>query len=115
VNGRARAARHGRRRPRWGRDRAAIRVTRLRAVVAFVVVLGLAQILFEDLLLFLATAGGGVSGVLASPLVAIAVPLTIATLLLVVLVGGALWSEDRLGAGAIERPGTDAEEDDREW
>lgn len=56
--------------------------------------LGLAQIFFEDVLLFVATTNDGVSGVLADPMVAIAVPMTIALLMIVLLVGGAIVAPD---------------------
>lgn len=75
-------------------DRARLRLTRLRLVVILTAILGLAQIFFEDVVLFIATTQDGVSGVLSSPLIAIGVPLTIATLLILLLVGGALWVND---------------------
>lgn len=84
--------------------RARVRLTRLRLVVALTAVLGLAQILYEDVVLFVATTRDGVSGPLASPLVAIGIPLTIAALLLLVLVGGALWfPDDTDGRGSAHR------------
>lgn len=68
-----------------------MRVTRLRVVAAVVVALGLVQILWEDAVVFVATTG---DRPLASPLVNIAVPMTIALLLILVLIGGALYGDD---------------------
>jgi hypothetical protein len=98
--------------PRSRRNRGRLRLTRLRAVVVLTLLLALGQVLFEEVLLFLATAGGGVSGPLASPLVAVGVPLAIATTLLVLLVGGALWADRASATGRARlRPDPDDEGD----
>lgn len=92
-----------------GRDRAArLRVTRLRVVLAVTVLLGLVQILYEEVVLFFATTRGDLPGILSERAVAVGVPLTIAALLLVLLLGGALWTDE---GGTPPRAPTDAEDD----
>lgn len=62
---------------------------RLKLVVVVVLALAVAMIFVEDLLFFLGATDGD-SGVLGSPYVTVAIPLTIALLLLAILVGGAI-------------------------
>lgn len=81
--------------PRASRDAARLEPSRLQWLVAVVLALGVVQILYEEVVLFLATTTGGLPGLLSNRVVAIGVPLTIAALLIVLLVGGALLAEDR--------------------
>lgn len=74
--------------------RAVLGGSRLRLVVVLTILLGLVQIFFEDVVLFLATTNDGVSGLLADPVVAVAVPLTIALLMILLLVGGGIAARE---------------------
>lgn len=64
-----------------------------KVLVAVVVALGIAQIFFEDAVVFLGATGRGGQ---VPPVVYIAVPAAISLLLVLVLIGGALWYADRL-------------------
>lgn len=101
-------------RPTGTARRGRVRLTRIRAVLVLTAALGLAQIFFEDAVLFLATTRGGLPGVLSSPLVAIGIPLAIAALLVVVLVGGALWADDAPEGAATIGPDPDGRREDPE-
>lgn len=88
-----------------GRDgrRAVLGGSRLRLVAVLTILLGLTQIFFEDAVLFLATTNDGVSGLLADPVVAVAVPLTIALLMILLLVGGGIAARENPQRGQRRR------------
>lgn len=69
---------------------------RLKAVAAFVVALGLIQVLVEDVLVFLGATGMAPAGLASSRHVMLGIPLAIALLLVVVLIGGAILTADDL-------------------
>ena len=70
--------------------------TRLKALAGVVVALGLLQILFEDVVVFLGATGALPTGIAGSPFVMVAVPLAISVTLVLVLLGAALWHSDTL-------------------
>ena len=69
---------------------------RVLAVAAVVLVLGAAQILYEEVLVFLETTGSLPPWVLDSPFVMVAIPFAIAVTLVVVLLGAAVLDADTL-------------------
>jgi len=62
-------------------------------VAAVVVAIAVLQIAIEDLLMFLATTGSGVPAWLSSPLVMVAIPMTLMLVLFAVLFGAVLFSD----------------------
>jgi len=69
---------------------------RLLAIAGVVLVLGAAQILYEQVLVFLETTGSLPPGVLDSPLVLVAIPFAIAVTLVLVLFGAAILDAETL-------------------
>lgn len=69
---------------------------RLKAVAAFVVALGLVQVLVEDVLVFMGATGVAPAWLASSRYVFLGVPMVVATLLIVVLIGGAILTADDL-------------------
>ncbi|MFB6254029.1 MAG: hypothetical protein ABEI06_05420 [Halobacteriaceae archaeon] len=65
---------------------------RIKALVVFVFIMAFLQIFIEDVLIFIGTTNVVSPQILNSPLVMMIIPLTFATILFVVLVGGALLS-----------------------
>ncbi|MFB6187914.1 MAG: hypothetical protein ABEI86_13760 [Halobacteriaceae archaeon] len=65
---------------------------RIKALVVFVFIMAFLQIFIEDVLIFIGTTNVVSPQLLNSPLVMMIIPLTFATILFVVLVGGALLS-----------------------
>lgn len=70
--------------------------TRLKALVGGILALAFLQVTFENVVVFLGATGQGSSGSVAAPYVLVGVPLLISLVLLCVLVGGAIWTEDVL-------------------
>ena len=69
---------------------------RLLALAGVVLALGMAQILYEEVLVFLEVTGSLPPGVLDSPFVMVAIPFTIAVALVLVLFGAALLDAETL-------------------
>lgn len=69
---------------------------RAKATVGLVLALGVLQVAFENTMVFFGSTGRTPTGLANSPVTMVAVPLLISTLLLVILVGGALWHAETL-------------------
>lgn len=67
---------------------------RLQAIVAFVIVVAVVQIALEDLIVFLGATSTGGPAALPARYLLLSIPLTLMTVLFVVLVGSAILSSD---------------------
>ena len=68
--------------------------TRVKGIAIVVGFLGVSQIFFEDLMVFLGATSSGPTGILNHPYVAIGFPLAVSLLLIVILIGGAIFYAD---------------------